>query len=118
MPVLFCLLKITRLPNGKGYAYRLTTDERMEEGKLTQSHDATTNDDFIMLEGIHWDEYDGDISQVENDAAPKNTPPEEPVGIGGLVKGDTITIQNYGNTMNHYTKLAEVSDKYIILVKQ
>ena len=48
-----CMLKITHLQDVTGYAYRLTTDERMEEGKLTYTHDATTNEYFIMLEGIH-----------------------------------------------------------------
>jgi len=112
-----CLLKITHLQNGIGYAYRLTTDERMEEGKLTYTHDATTNEDFIMLEGIHWDEYEGDISQEDEDNPAEKEPFESPIGISGTLTGDTITIQNYGNAMNSYTKLAEVSDKYIVLVK-
>ena len=113
-----CLLKITRLPNGTGYAYRLTTDERMKEGKLTYTHDATTNEDFVMLEGIHWDEYEGDVSREDEDSPAEKEPLESPIGISGTVTGDTITIQNYGNAMNSYTKLAEVSDKYIVLVKQ
>jgi hypothetical protein len=43
---------------------------------------------------------------------------ETPVDIGATYVKDTLTIQNYGNAMNSYTKIEECGRKYIQLIKK
>ncbi|WP_244248529.1 hypothetical protein [Flavobacterium foetidum] len=72
-----------------------------------------------MLEGIQWDEYEGDISnEEENDTISQTKEIEIPVGIGASYVRDTLTIQNYGNSMNSYMKISECGLKYIQLIKK
>lgn len=37
--------------------------------------------------------------------------------MGGLLKGDTLVIQNYGNSMNEFDHFGQCSDKYLNFIK-
>ncbi|MCR4033146.1 MULTISPECIES: hypothetical protein [Flavobacterium] len=98
------------------YQYVFKTNLRTLKGKATYSKSSSC-ENYITLEGIQWDEYEGDISnEDENDSIPKKEL-EIPVGIDALYIKDTLTIQNYGNAMNYYTKISECGLKYIQLIK-
>ena len=103
------------------YQYILKTNTRNLKGKATYSKD-DSGEKYITLEGIPWDEYEGDISnEEENDSVSDSKRGKEleiPVGIGALYVKDPLTIQNYGNAMNYYTKISECGLKYIQLIKK
>jgi len=117
-----CKISIEITKTKTGYSYFLKTKLRKLKGIAT----LTTNESgekIIALEGIEWDEHEGDIShEEENDSiADSGTNSQElkiPVGIGASYTKDTLTIQNYGNAMNSYTKLSECGRKYIQLIKK
>lgn len=96
------------------YQYILKTNIRTLKGKASYSKNSS-GESYITLKGIQWDEYEGDISN-EDDSIPKKEL-EIPVGIDALYEKDTLTIQNYGNAMNSYTKISECGLKYIQLIK-
>lgn len=99
------------------YEYILKTSRRTLKGKATFSK-SSSGEKYITLEGIEWDEYEGDISnEDDNDSIPRKKL-EIPVGIDALYVKDTLTIQNYGNAMNSYTKISECGEKYIQLIKK
>jgi hypothetical protein len=113
-----CDLSVQISKSENGYRYRLKTDLRDLEGKI--SFDRTdTNELSIIFEGIKWDEYEGDISdELEDDPSYEGTENIEiPIGIGARVGKDTLTFQNSGNSMNYYVKIGECDQKYIVLVK-
>jgi len=104
------------------YQYILKTNTRNLKGKANYSKN-DSGEKYITLEGIPWDEYEGDISnEEENDSVSDSKPGKKeleiPVGIGALYVKDTLTIQNYGNAMNYYTKISECGLKYIQLIKK
>lgn len=105
-------LIISKIKND--YQYILKTNLRTLKGKTTYSKNSS-GENYINLEGIQWDEYEGDISN-EDDSIPKKEL-EIPVGIDALYVKDTLTIQNYGNAMNSYTKISECGSKFIQLIK-
>ena len=117
-----CQISIEISKTKTSYSYFLKTKIRELKGIAN----LTTNESgekIIVLEGIEWDEYEGDISrEEENDSiADSGTNSQElkiPVGIGASYTKDTLTIQNYGNAMNSYTKLSECGRKYIQLIKK
>jgi len=37
--------------------------------------------------------------------------------MGGLLRGDTLVIQNYGNSMNEFDHFGQCSDKYLNFIK-
>ncbi|WP_289663745.1 hypothetical protein [Flavobacterium panacagri] len=99
------------------YHYILKTSIRTLKGKATYTK-SSSGEQYLVLEGIQWDEYEGDISnEEENDSIPRKEL-EIPVGIDALYVKDTLTIQNYGNAMNSYTKISECGLKYIQLIKK
>lgn len=104
-----------------GYKYFLKTNIRKVDDKATFSKNES-GEKYLVLEGIKWDEYEGDISNEEesDSLADSKTKPELeiPVGIGASYVKDTLTIQNYGNSMNSYTKISECGEKYIQLIKK
>lgn len=112
-------LEITKTKDG--YDYYLKTSLRKVKGKATFSTNES-GEKYLVLEGIKWDDYEGDISnQEENDSVSDSNPEPEleiPVGIGAGYVKDTLTIQNYGNSMNSYTKISECGLKYIQLIKK
>ncbi|MDX6180840.1 hypothetical protein SGQ44_01645 [Flavobacterium sp. Fl-77] len=110
-----CHIAITLTTTQNGYLYTLKTNTRNVTGKakITISE---SGEKYIVLEGIKWDEYEGDISHEEDSTTTREL--EIPTGIEASYVQDTLTIQNYGNAMNYYTKLAECGAKYIQLVKK
>lgn len=99
------------------YQYILKTNSRTLKGKATYSENSS-GEKSIVLEGIQWDEYEGDITNEEENDSIQKKEVEIPVGIGALYVKDTLTIQNYGNAMNSYTKISECGLKFIQLVKK
>jgi hypothetical protein len=117
-----CKISITITKTKTGYSYALKTKLRQLKGIAN----LTTNESgekIIVLEGIEWDEYEGDIGREENndsiaDSEATSQQLDIPIGIGASYTKDTLTIQNYGNAMNSYTKLSECGRKYIQLIKK
>ncbi|MDR7211221.1 hypothetical protein [Flavobacterium piscis] len=108
-----CKLTLQINKNVDGYSYSLKTTSRNVKGKanfLTSQ----SGEQYIVLKDIAWDEYEGGTSN-EEDIITKEI--EIPTGIDFLYNKDTLTIQNYGNSMNYYTKLGECGAKYIQLIK-
>lgn len=97
------------------YQYIFKTSIRTLKGKAIYSKNSS-GEKYITLEGIQWDEYEGDISNENDSVSQKEL--EIPVGIDALYVKDTLTIQNYGNAMNSYTKISECGLKYIQLIKK
>ncbi|MFD2941194.1 hypothetical protein [Flavobacterium notoginsengisoli] len=112
-----CPISLIVLKDNKSYHYVFKTAIRTLKGKATYSQNSS-GEKYLVLEGIQWDEYEGDISnEDENDSIPRKEL-EIPVGIDALYVKDTLTIQNYGNAMNSYTKISECGLKYIQLIKK
>jgi len=117
-----CKISVELIKVKEGYLYTFKTKSRKLKGKAI----FTTNESgekYIVLKGIKWDEYEGDISHEDetdsisdSGAEPKEL--EIPVGIDASYAKDTLTIQNYGNAMNSYTKISECDRKYIQLIKK
>jgi len=114
-----CDISVEIIKTKEGFQYFLKTNLRNLKGKATFSKNES-GEKYLVLEGIKWDEYEGDISNQENDSITESEPKELeiPVGIGASYAKDTLTIQNYGNAMNSYTKISECGLKYIQLIKQ
>jgi len=110
-----CKLELKITQGQQGFFYVLTTPERILKGKITfvRSLEEATN--YILLGGITWAENEGDVSNAEDEDNAAEL--ELPVGIEGFFNPGEITIQNYGNAMNYYVKLADCGDKYIYLRK-
>lgn len=45
------------------------------------------------------------------------SPGNSKIEVSALQQGDTLTIQNYGNSMNSFTLFSECKSKYLSLVK-
>lgn len=117
-----CEISLEITKTKEGYTYFLKTKARQVKG-IANFTKNESGESYLTLEGIKWDEYEGDISnQEENDSiSDSETTPKDleiPVGIGAGYVKDTLTIQNYGNSMNSYTKLSECGRKYIQLIKK
>lgn len=116
-----CDISVEITETKDGYHYFLKTNVRKVKGKATFSTNES-GEKYLVLEGIKWDEYEGDISnEEENDSVADSKPKPEleiPVGIDASYVKDTLTIQNYGNSMNSYTKISECGEKYIQLIKK
>jgi hypothetical protein len=117
-----CDLSVQITKTKEGYTYFLQTSTRKLKGKasITQNE---AGEKYVTLERIQWEHYEGDISNEEETDSVSN--PEKnakdieiPVGIDASYVKDTMTIQNYGNSMNSYTKISECGAKYIRLVRQ
>lgn len=110
-----CQIKITIKKVSEQYRYIFTSESRTLEGKLSLEGDKNNEGYYITLEGIEWSEYEGELD--DNGEAKSKEDLKLPVGIHGVIKGNEITIQNYGNSMNYYVQLADCGEKYIILKK-
>ncbi|MEO8535755.1 MAG: hypothetical protein ABI441_18505 [Flavobacterium sp.] len=113
-------VKITKTKDG--YAFFLQTSARKVNGKATLGKNES-GEKYVTLEGIQWDDYEGDISNQEETDSVSNSETtakeiEIPVGIDASYVKDTLTIQNYGNSMNSYTKISECGAKYIYLIRK
>jgi len=111
-----CNISLTISKDKKDYKYTFTTPNRSLKGKAIFSK-SNSGEKYISLEGIQWDEYEGDISNEDNSDSDNSKDLEIPIGIDALYIKDTLTIQNYGNAMNSYTKISECGLKYIQLIK-
>lgn len=119
-------ITLTITNKGKAFFYNLKTSVRNVNGKISITPDEESTGFYLILEGIEWDEYRGDISdeleEDENDTL--NEPKDElpiPVGIDTYYNKNSsneLIIQNGGNSMNYYIKLGECGEKYIHLIKQ
>lgn len=115
-----CKISVEILKEKNGYRYFLKTKLRELKGIATFTANES-GEKYIVLEGIEWDEYEGDISKEEESDSVSDTNAKEleiPVGIGASYVKDTLTIQNYGNSMNSYTKISECDRKYILLIRR
>lgn len=111
-----CNITLIISKDKKDYKYTFTTQNRSLKGKAVFSK-SSSGEKYISLEGIQWDEYEGDISNEDDTDSDNSKELEIPVGIDALYVKDTLTIQNYGNAMNSYTKISECGLKYIQLIK-
>lgn len=110
-----CSMTVDIVKKAGKYFYTLTTDTTYK-GSLKISKEG--KDTYVTFEGIPWAEYEGDISQDPEGEGTERPELELPVGIDALFSGNEINIQNYGNAMNYYVKLASCGDKFIRLVKR
>jgi hypothetical protein len=109
-----CPISVTIWKSPTGYRYKLTNDKKHYTGKVKLEKDADQSTG-IIFEGIPYAEYEGDVSQLDDHA--ERPQPKLPVGVGGLLNGDTILIQNYGNAMNYYVQFGGCDAKFISLIK-
>lgn len=109
-----CKLVIKLIKTKGGYSFSLRTNKRNVQGKAKLVINGP-DEKYILLEDIPWDEYEGNIS---NEDTVETKDVEIPIGIDFFYRKDTLTIQNYGNSMNYYTKFGECGAKYIQLVKK
>jgi hypothetical protein len=116
-----CAISVEIIKAKDGYEYTFKTKLRNLKGKATFTSNES-GEKYLVLEGIKWDEYEGDISNEEESDSIADSKPkaalEIPVGIDASYVKDTLTIQNYGNSMNSYTKISECGRKYIQLIKK
>lgn len=111
-----CNLTLTITKKNGQYYYNLKSDLRNLNGKVSLYRSLEENETSIMLEGIEWAEYRGEISN-EDDENYQEKELELPIGINGSFVENEITIQNYGNSMNYYLKLNDCGEKFIRLKK-
>ncbi|WP_394775206.1 hypothetical protein [Flavobacterium sp.] len=115
-----CKVSVEIKKEKKDYSYFLKTNLRKLKG-IARFTTNESGEKYIVLEGIKWDEFEGDISHEEESDSisdSKTKAPEIPTGIDASYVKDTLTIQNYGNSMNSYTKISECGRKYIQLIKK
>lgn len=115
-----CGISVEIKKGKSGYTYFLKTKLRKVKGIASFTKNES-GEKYITLEGIKWDDFEGDISREEESDSLSNSStkePEIPVGIDASYVKDTLTIQNYGNSMNSYTKISECDRKYIQLIKK
>ncbi len=108
-----CNLTIRISKNNNDYSYELKTTRRSKRGKLLIERSFAGEEIYVGFEGLAWDSWEGDVTK---DRPGKELAP--PSTISGLYEPGKISIQNYGNAMNNYTKLSECSEKYLILQKR
>jgi len=100
-----CEIFLEILRNKSKFTYHLKTDKKDIKGRIVFDD----NDEYILLYGIKWDEFDGD-STDKNDRIPDY--------VQAFIGIDSLSIENYGNSMNNYTVFGECGRKFIILTKQ
>ncbi len=101
------------------YFYHLVTSERNIKGKVHFESD-DPDEKYLVLEGIEWDEFAGDISgKLDNDEwSGDENPKDNPTEVSFSMQKDTLSSQNSGNAMNYYTVFGECGQKYILLTKR
>jgi hypothetical protein len=106
-----------KISSHKGnYFYNLVTSKRNLKGKIYFINDGS----FLVLEGIPWNEFEGDI--IKEPDAEKLSVAENgkdiPKGIPFLIFKDKLKLQNFENSMNNYIPLGECGTKNVQLMKQ
>lgn len=77
------------------FEYKVTTDTRTATGNFVKSGQQVIFSELYASESV-------ENSKIE---------------VSGLIKGDTLVIQNFGNGMNPFTLFSECDDKYLSLVR-
>jgi len=95
------------------YIYAFNIDGRILKGKVRITKTDDPNELGIIFNEIQWAENNGDLSRTTKAAKLKL-----PDSIEGVWSASGIIIQNYGNSMNSYMKIASCGQKYINMVKQ
>ncbi len=91
-----CQLQITITPGDDTYLYQLQTTYRKESGPM----DVVTDNEHVYFS------FEESFGDEPNEV------------ITASFQEATLLIQNYGNSMNQYTRLSECSEKYLELSKQ
>jgi len=112
-----CQITLDIVKRQAQYFYTLISDTTYK-GKVSISKSEDGKESYVTFEGIEWAEYEGDISNDSEEEREQKPVMKLPVGIDGQLQDKEIIIQNYGNSMNYYVKLAGCGDKYIRLVKK
>ena len=105
-------LKISK--KNSDYFYHIKTSQRNLKGAITFYRSLEEQLVYINFEGIEWAE---NLGTLDENNEPTSDREILPIGIGGLIDGIKIRIQNSGNAMNYYTKFADCDDKFITLEK-
>lgn len=95
IPPLSCNLVIELTQNNQVGQYKVSTNSTSESGNFQLV------DQYIVFSQLFAAEPSGD----------------EPLEVSALIEGNTLLIQNYGNSMNPYTLFPECEAKYISLEK-
>ncbi|RTE64270.1 hypothetical protein EH243_18275 [Amphritea opalescens] len=90
-----CNLVVGLSQEGDQLLYKVTTNARSAEGTLMKRGQQ------IVFSGLHASKSPGNLK----------------IEVSALQQGDTLTIQNYGNSMNPFTLFSECESKYLSLVK-
>lgn len=109
-----CNLNLIISKKRNEFLYEIKTNFRNLKGEISFSRDLNDPEIGILFEGIEWSEYEGEL---DANGEPKEKNIKLPVGIWGSLDDNEISIQNYGNAMNTYTKFGDCGDKYITLEK-
>ena len=110
-----CKLELNITKTGREYTYTLKTPTRNLKGRVTFFRDLRDQTVGVNLEGIRWTSNEGALNDGGN---PKEANLALPNTLDWMMDGNSLLLQNGGNSMNAYTKLGECSDKYISLVKE
>jgi len=103
-------LEITKSDNQ--YFYNINTENQNFKGEMEIS--VSDNEIIISFTEIEWAEYGG---MLDDDGEPVRNDLEKPIGIDAEWKNGEIFFQNYGNSMNYYTKFMNCGEKFITLRK-
>ena len=109
-----CFLELKIYRKGENYNYKLNTPTRNFSGELTLKLDEKNDGYYITINGIEWTE---NLGSLDEEGSPLDENIKLPQGLEGFLRENSITIQNYGNSMNYYMQLGECDTKYIALVK-
>lgn len=115
-----CKMSIEIIKTKNGYNYIFKTRSKNLKG-IALFNTEGSEGKSLVLKGIKWDYYEGgEMNEDENDSVSKSNTkePEIPVDISADYVQDTLTIQNYGNSMDSYTKIEDCGRKYIQLIKK
>jgi hypothetical protein len=98
-----CPLVIDIFKKNKGYRYSIVRNGKKETGiaELVLENDG---EESVYFKGLKYWAYDKRYDDNSD--------------IGGGFDDDTLIIQNYGNSMNEYTKFNECGGKYLAFVRK
>lgn len=109
-----CALSMIISKSKGEYHYHFKSSTRNINGKVTFSRSLDEKLVYINFHGIDWDEDSGDVTKSDDEeSSSKND--SLPTVVQGLLSDGGVVIQNTGNAMNRYVKIAECDLKYIHL---
>jgi hypothetical protein len=118
-------LEITPLPKNIIGIYKIKNEEETDKCDLTISISFLKGDYFYNIKAKNYNKkgkvsFSRSLLEKTNYIIFEGLTPAEGSGtyVDGLFTNNEITIQNYGNAMNYYVKLAVCSGKYLNLVKK